>query len=148
MKLTTHLQLVPRSRKYGSIHPLPLRLHGVVFNYLSKGTTLPFYIRPPTFSSDYSAHQHSPYSPWHYPLLTCVLSLWARPPSLSSRHFQSKLLDVKYLIYICFLILFLIFRATTFQPPNYFTSFKSNKIYQPWFQLITHSKHYHCLPAT
>jgi hypothetical protein len=23
MKLTTHLQLVPRSRKYGSIHPLP-----------------------------------------------------------------------------------------------------------------------------
>jgi hypothetical protein len=23
VKLTTHLQLVPRSRKYGSVHPLP-----------------------------------------------------------------------------------------------------------------------------
>jgi hypothetical protein len=26
------LQLVPRLRKRGSIHPLPIRLHGVVFN--------------------------------------------------------------------------------------------------------------------
>jgi hypothetical protein len=32
VKLTTHLQLVSRSRKYGSIHPLPTRLHGVVLN--------------------------------------------------------------------------------------------------------------------
>jgi hypothetical protein len=32
VKLTTHLQLVPRSRKCGSIHPLALRLHGVVLN--------------------------------------------------------------------------------------------------------------------
>jgi hypothetical protein len=29
VKLTTHLQLVSRSRKCGSIHPLPIRLHGV-----------------------------------------------------------------------------------------------------------------------
>jgi hypothetical protein len=42
VKLNTHLQLVPRSRKCGSIHPLPIRLHGVVLNYLSIGTTLPF----------------------------------------------------------------------------------------------------------
>jgi hypothetical protein len=32
VKLTNHLQLVPRSRKYGSIHPPPIRLHGVVLN--------------------------------------------------------------------------------------------------------------------
>jgi hypothetical protein len=41
---TTHLQLVPRSRKCGSIHPLPIRLHGVVLNSLSTGTTLPSYL--------------------------------------------------------------------------------------------------------
>jgi hypothetical protein len=40
MTLTTHLQLVPRSRKRGSIH-----LHGVVFNYLSTGTTLPYLVQ-------------------------------------------------------------------------------------------------------
>lgn len=28
MKLTTHLQLMSRSRNHGSIHPLPLYLHG------------------------------------------------------------------------------------------------------------------------
>jgi hypothetical protein len=32
VKLTTHLQLVPRSRKRGSLHPLPIHLHGVVLN--------------------------------------------------------------------------------------------------------------------
>jgi hypothetical protein len=32
VKLTTHLQLLPRSRKRWSIHPLPIRLHGVVLN--------------------------------------------------------------------------------------------------------------------
>jgi hypothetical protein len=31
LKLTTH-QLVPRSRKRVSIHPLPIRLHGVLLN--------------------------------------------------------------------------------------------------------------------
>jgi hypothetical protein len=45
VKLTTHLQLVPRSRKYGSIHPLPICFHGVVLNYLSTGTTLTFTLR-------------------------------------------------------------------------------------------------------
>jgi hypothetical protein len=44
VKLTTHFQLVPRSRKYGSIHPLPIRIHGVVLNSLSTGTTFPFYL--------------------------------------------------------------------------------------------------------
>jgi hypothetical protein len=39
VKLTTHLHLVLRSRKPGSIHP---HLHGIVLNYLSIGTTLPF----------------------------------------------------------------------------------------------------------
>jgi hypothetical protein len=34
------VQLVPRWRKCGSTHPLPIRLHGVVLNYLSTGTTL------------------------------------------------------------------------------------------------------------
>jgi hypothetical protein len=42
VKLTTHLQLVPRSRKCGSIHPLHIRLHGVVLNSLNTGTTLPY----------------------------------------------------------------------------------------------------------
>jgi hypothetical protein len=42
VKLTTHLQLVPRSRKCGSTCPLPIRVHGVVVNYLSTGTTLPY----------------------------------------------------------------------------------------------------------
>jgi hypothetical protein len=41
-KFTTYLQLVPRSRKRGSILPLPIRHHGVMLNYLSTGTTLPF----------------------------------------------------------------------------------------------------------
>jgi hypothetical protein len=31
MKLTTHLQLVPKSRE----HPLPIHLHGVVLSYSS-----------------------------------------------------------------------------------------------------------------
>jgi hypothetical protein len=39
--LATHLQIVPRPRKYGSIHPLLICFHGVVFNYLSTGATLP-----------------------------------------------------------------------------------------------------------
>jgi hypothetical protein len=46
VKLTTHLKLVPESRK---VHLLvyihsPIRFHGVVLNYLSIGKTLPFYI--------------------------------------------------------------------------------------------------------
>jgi hypothetical protein len=45
VKLTTHLQLMPRSRKCGSIHPLPISLHGVVLNQLSSGTTLLFIIK-------------------------------------------------------------------------------------------------------
>jgi hypothetical protein len=32
VKVPTYLQQVPRSRKCGSIHPLPIRLHGVVLN--------------------------------------------------------------------------------------------------------------------
>jgi hypothetical protein len=32
VKLTTHLQLVPSSRKLGSVHPLPHMFHGVVLN--------------------------------------------------------------------------------------------------------------------
>jgi hypothetical protein len=43
VKLTSHLQLVPKSRKRGSIHPLPIRLHDVVLIWLSTGTTLPFF---------------------------------------------------------------------------------------------------------
>jgi hypothetical protein len=35
-------ELVLRSRKRGSIHPLPIRLHGIALTYLSTGTTLPF----------------------------------------------------------------------------------------------------------
>jgi hypothetical protein len=42
LKLTIYLQLMPRSRKRGSIHPLPVHLHGVVPNNLSTGTNLPF----------------------------------------------------------------------------------------------------------
>jgi hypothetical protein len=41
VKLTTHFQLVPRSWKDESIHPLLICLHGVVLNSLSTGTTLP-----------------------------------------------------------------------------------------------------------
>jgi hypothetical protein len=32
VKLTTHFQLLPKSRKRGSIHPLPHTSHGVVLN--------------------------------------------------------------------------------------------------------------------
>jgi hypothetical protein len=43
VKLTTHLQLVPRSRKCSYIHlPPPTSLHGIVLNYLSTSITLPF----------------------------------------------------------------------------------------------------------
>jgi hypothetical protein len=31
-EITTHLQLVPTSRKRGSMYQLPIRLHGIVFN--------------------------------------------------------------------------------------------------------------------
>jgi hypothetical protein len=42
-ELILHLQLVPRSRKCGSIYiHSPIRLHGVVLNYLNTGTTLLF----------------------------------------------------------------------------------------------------------
>jgi hypothetical protein len=41
VKLTTHLQLVPRSRKRGSILPPPIRFHGVMLNYLNTGINLP-----------------------------------------------------------------------------------------------------------
>jgi hypothetical protein len=41
-KLTTNLQLVPRSRKHANIHSL-MRLHDVVLTKLSTGTTSPFY---------------------------------------------------------------------------------------------------------
>jgi hypothetical protein len=40
MMLTIHLQLVPRSRIYGSIHTLPIRLHGVVIKH--RGAALLF----------------------------------------------------------------------------------------------------------
>jgi hypothetical protein len=40
VKLTTHLQLMPRSGKRGSISTLPIRLHGVVLNWLSTGTAV------------------------------------------------------------------------------------------------------------
>jgi hypothetical protein len=40
VKLTNHLQLLPRLRIRGSIHSLPIRLNGVVLHYLSAGTTL------------------------------------------------------------------------------------------------------------
>jgi hypothetical protein len=39
VKLITHLQLLQRSRS-GSIHPLSIRLHGAVLNWLRTGTTL------------------------------------------------------------------------------------------------------------
>jgi hypothetical protein len=42
VKLTTHLQPVPGSRKRGSILHSPIRLHGVVLDYLSSGTTSSF----------------------------------------------------------------------------------------------------------
>jgi hypothetical protein len=38
VKLNAHLQPVLRSRKRGSIHPLPLRLHGEMLNQLSTVT--------------------------------------------------------------------------------------------------------------
>jgi hypothetical protein len=40
VKVTTHLQLVLRSRKGRSIHPLPIHLRGIV-SQPSTGTTLP-----------------------------------------------------------------------------------------------------------
>jgi hypothetical protein len=46
VKLNTHLQVVPRTRKCGSIHTPPMRLHGVVLNSLSTGTTLLIYTAP------------------------------------------------------------------------------------------------------
>jgi hypothetical protein len=42
VKLTTHLQLVPRPRKGGSIHPLPYTPSRRSVNWLSTGTTLPY----------------------------------------------------------------------------------------------------------
>jgi hypothetical protein len=39
--LTTHLQLVPRTRKVELYLHSPLRLNGIVLNQLSTGTTLP-----------------------------------------------------------------------------------------------------------
>jgi hypothetical protein len=44
MKLAIHHQLVPRTKKCGSCIHSPVRLHGVVFNQLSRGTLLQFVI--------------------------------------------------------------------------------------------------------
>jgi hypothetical protein len=40
VKLSTHHELLPRSRKHGSIHHSPIGLRGVVLNQLTTGTTL------------------------------------------------------------------------------------------------------------
>jgi hypothetical protein len=46
VKLTTHFQLVPRSRYCGYIYiHSPIRLQGIVLNYLSTGTTLPYHVQ-------------------------------------------------------------------------------------------------------
>jgi hypothetical protein len=42
VKLTAHFHLVPRLRMVELYIHFPIRLHGVVFNSLSTGTTLPF----------------------------------------------------------------------------------------------------------
>jgi hypothetical protein len=44
MKLTTHLQLVPKSRKCGSLHLFPVHFHAIqaVLSQLSTGTTIPY----------------------------------------------------------------------------------------------------------
>jgi hypothetical protein len=42
VKLTTHLHIVLKSRMVELNLHFPIRLHGVVLNYLSTGTTLPF----------------------------------------------------------------------------------------------------------
>jgi hypothetical protein len=38
VKLTSHLQVVPRTRKRGLVHPFPIHFHGVVLNLLSIDT--------------------------------------------------------------------------------------------------------------
>jgi hypothetical protein len=47
---------VKLSRKRGSVCPLPIRLHGVVLNYLSIGTTLSFIHICPSFKADHISH--------------------------------------------------------------------------------------------
>jgi hypothetical protein len=53
MKLTTHLQLVLRSRNVDLYIHSPVRLHVVLLNYLSTGTTLPFLI-----IENYTGHKY------------------------------------------------------------------------------------------
>jgi hypothetical protein len=56
VKLTTHLQLVPRSRKVDLYIHSPLRLHGVVLKLLSTGTSLP--LPPGLIGTFMRTHSH------------------------------------------------------------------------------------------
>jgi hypothetical protein len=56
VKLTTHIQVVQRPRKRGRIYPLFHKLHDVVLNLLSTGTTLPF---PYIYESEYAESNFS-----------------------------------------------------------------------------------------
>jgi hypothetical protein len=59
LKLTTHLQLVPTSRISKYIHS-PIRLHAVVLNKLSTGTTLP-HLTETKYKEKYTESMHYPF---------------------------------------------------------------------------------------
>jgi hypothetical protein len=69
--MTTHFRIMPRLKKIGSIHPLPIRLYEAVLNYLSTGTTIPFLSPKPFLQPALS----SPTIPWQRLLTEKILQL-------------------------------------------------------------------------
>jgi hypothetical protein len=75
MKPTTHLQIVPRPRQRGSIHPLTKRLPGVVFYELCTAATLSLHLTRRLMKPTHSARKHPCWPTPDY--LTCNIYLFS-----------------------------------------------------------------------
>jgi hypothetical protein len=137
MKLTTYLQLVPRLRRCGFVHPLPMCLHGIVLNYLSVGTTLPL---PPChwawrLSTQWPAH-------WYMRILSVSLLVWSWVAyiSLSPAYHFSFLLCILRHIYLARTIADLNSPCLWTQPGNYMNQIRFpniREVFPPQTSFVT-----------
>jgi hypothetical protein len=85
LNLNSHLQLVPRSRKHGSIHPPPpIFLQGVVLRYLSKRKTL-LILNDCLSSLDYIALNNELKSVWKETVMALFVLLFRHLPEESKQ---------------------------------------------------------------
>jgi hypothetical protein len=82
---------MPRSRK----RPLPIRLHGVVLNYLRTGTTLPFYLND---DDDNNNNNKSSLLPLLLLLLCAMSSLQVKIVLLDV--FETKRVSLEHILYV------------------------------------------------